>query len=171
MRKVILFISTSVDGFIAKKDRGVDWLCTDEDYGFQKFQQTIDTTLMGNTTYKQVVNFGCNSIFSEKNFVFSREKHKDTNEVEFITEDIPKFVLSLKQKHGKDIWLIGGSEINTLLIRNNLIDEIVVNIHPVILGEGIPIFANSKKEKKLHLRSQHIYKNGLIQASYTVGKN
>jgi dihydrofolate reductase len=170
MRKIILFTATSLDGFIARKDGGVDWLFTDKDYGFEKFHQSIDTTLMGNTTYKAILSFGCTALFTEKNYVCSRTKQNDTDSITYIAEDIPKFVSSLAQKKGKNIWLVGGGEINTLLLRNNLIDEMVVSIHPIILGEGIPLFANCKKEKKMQLLQQHIFDNGLIQATYKILK-
>lgn len=169
MRKVKLFIATSLDSFIATTDGGVDWLFGDRDYGYGDFYNSIDTTLMGNKTYKQILEFGVDFPYSDKtNYVFSKQPHKNTEFVSFIGEDLVSFVLSLKQKEGKDIWLIGGGEINGFFLSHHLIDEIILSVHPVILGQGLPLFSCQLKQQDLRLLNCKTFPSGLVQVLYEV---
>lgn len=167
MRKVILFIATSLDGFIARKDGSIDWLFSDQDYGYSSFIKSIDTTLTGHSTYKQVLTFGEFPYKGTTNYIFSRTSQPpDGNPVTFISSDIAQFVRDLKQQKGKHIWLVGGGQINTVMLNAGLIDEMVVSIHPVILGEGLPVFAGQPNETKFRLARQKSFESGLIQTTY-----
>jgi dihydrofolate reductase len=171
MRKVKLFIATSLDSFIATTDGGVDWLFGDRDYGYRDFYNSIDTTLMGNNTYKQILEFGVDFPYTDKtNYVFSKQPQKDTEFVSFIgeDEDLVSFVVSLKQKEGKDIWLIGGGEINAFFLSHHLIDEMILSVHPVILGPGLPLFAGQLRQQDLRLLNCKTFPSGLAQLVYGV---
>ena len=148
MRKIVLFIATSLDGYIARENGDIDWLFSDQDYGYSKFFDSIDTVLMGGKTYRQVMGFGGDFPYASKNcFVFTHDVSYESNdEVTFIHHNLEEFTTALKEKEGKDIWLIGGSEINTILLNEGLIDEMRIFMHPVILGHGIPLFKESSKE-------------------------
>jgi len=157
MRKLKLYIAQSIDGFIATSTGNVDWLndtknqdLDENTYGYLDFYNSIDTTLMGYNTYKEILNFDIPFPYTDKqNYVFSRNHQKtDDNPVEFISNNIAEFISKLKQEKGKDIWLIGGGEINKLLLNENLIDEIIISIKSVVLGQGIPMFANGTDMKK-----------------------
>lgn len=167
MRKLVLYIATSLDGYIARQSGDVDWLFHDQDYGFKKFFITIDTVLMGRRTYEQVLTFGGYPYSSTQGFVFSRtrEGQQDKN-VKFISGNIVKFVQDLKASEGKNIWLIGGFKIIEPLIKNDLIDEYIISIHPIILGEGIPLFPANFESIELKLKICEYFESGLVQLTF-----
>jgi dihydrofolate reductase len=178
MRQIVLYSAVSLDNYIARKDGNVDWLdapeyeLPDEDYGYTDFNQTIDTTLMGHNTYNALLGFDVPFPYPDKtNYIFSRTAdHEDTEYVKFITGDIANFVRELKNEKGKDIWLIGGGQINTLLLNNHLIDKVRLTLIPVTLGEGIPLFLGQAKETTLKLESNKTYENGFVQLTYSIYK-
>jgi len=166
MRKVKLFIASSLDGFIASEDGSVDWLPTDGDYGYKKFYDSIDTVLMGRKTYDQILGFGEYPYSGKKGYVFTKDPKigKDSN-VEFVSEVID-FTSGLVASPGEDIWIVGGAEIITILLNSDLIDEIILTIIPIVIGKGIPLFNDIKKEVKLQLVNSTDYKDGLVQLHY-----
>lgn len=175
MRKIVLYIATSIDGYIARKDGSIDWLedpkyaLENEDYGYYDFMKTIDTTLMGNSTYQQVLGFDMPFPYQETtNYVFTKTpKKKNEPFVEFFSGNIPEFIKTLKQKEGKDIWLIGGGKLNTVFLDNGLIDEIILSIIPITLGEGITLFVGAKKlDSQFKLVSSKAYDNSFVQLHY-----
>jgi dihydrofolate reductase len=176
MRQVVLYIAASLDNFIARTDGNVDWLSlpdfqvSGEDYGYQDFYTTIDTTLMGNSTYKFILDQDVPFPYPDKtNYVFSRSKtNRDTEYVRFISGDIVPFVSQLKQEAGRDIWLIGGGQVNTLLLNNHLIDKIILTLVPMTLGEGIPLFHGTTREVKFSLQSSRSFSSGMVQLTLLV---
>lgn len=174
MRKIILYSASSLDQFIARKNGEIDWLFSDPDcdYGFFDFFASVDATLMGNKTYQQVLSFDCEFPYKGKdNYVFTRnaDLQKDEN-VQFITSKIDEFVNNLKSQKGKDIWLIGGGEINSLFLKNGWIDKICLSVHPVWLGEGLPLFPQFFEQRDLILENTKTYETGLVQLVYAVNK-
>lgn len=167
MRKVILFIASSLDCFIARKNGDVSWLFMDSDYGYKKFYNSIDTVLMGRKTYETAKKFEKVPYKEKKCFVFSRMQMKNNGNVDFVKNPV-QFTKSILKQKGKNIWLGGGAEIISLFLNNKLIDEIVISMHPIILGNGIHLFKCIKKDVKLNLISKKIYKNGLVQLKYKV---
>ena len=168
MRKIKLFIASSLDGFIARENSGIDWLFTG-DYGYAKFYNSIDTVLMGRKTYELSLKLG-ESYKGKRAIVFTKQKNlKKLENVEFISNAV-NFTKKLKNSKEKDIWLVGGGEIVSLLLNNNLIDEILLFVHPIILGKGIPLFKNIKKEVKLKLVRTKYYNDGLVEMNYRVSK-
>src|SRR5664279_1394932 len=123
MRKIKLYIAVSLDGKIAKPDGDVKWLDKIPnpdhlDYGYSDFLKSIDTTLMGNYTYKQLLGFGIDFPYGGKaNYVFTRNTElKEDENVKYISTDPVSFVKDLKSSTGGDIWLIGGGEVNSLFL-------------------------------------------------------
>ncbi len=174
MRNLILYSAASIDNFIARADGDIDWLnateysIPDEDYGYKEFYDSIDTILMGNNTYKQLMSFNLPFPYPDKkNYVFSRtDTLEDNKNAEFVSGDIASFVQNLKEGKGSDIWLVGGGQLNTILLNNNLIDKIILTVVPVILGSGIPLFAGNSLIQKFHLMSCRSFSNGFIQLAY-----
>jgi dihydrofolate reductase len=166
MRKVILNVAVTIDGFIAGPNGEYDWCFTDDDYGMTDFLKSVDSTLMGGKSYRQIKDFG--PPYPEfTNYVFSRsETNSPYENVAFVNDDIPEFVRSLKQKKGKDIWLFGGSEIINSLIRENLVDEMMLAIHPLLLGGGLPLFKDGDERKSFRLSDSITYPSGLVQLIY-----
>lgn len=172
MRRVQLYIAASIDGYIARPDGGIDWLSTvekkGEDYGYNDFLASIDTTLMGRKTYEDVLGFGGPFPYmNTANYVFSRrQRQPDGNPVHLISEDPAAFVKGLKEKPGGNIWLIGGGQLNTALLNAGLIDEMILSVIPIVLGEGILLFGGQPKETKWKLTNHKAFDTGLVQMSY-----
>ena len=165
MRNLKLYIATSMDGKIARKDGGLDWLPdpASEDYGFDEFMSGIDAIIMGYKTYEISISFGDWPYKRKNTFVFSRNSSKAViPEASLISQDPVTFVRDLKTKPGKDIWLIGGGEIIALLHDAGLIDEYIIAYIPVILGEGIELFPNIKNHVNLSLAKHKVYSNGSV---------
>lgn len=174
MKKVILYIAASLDHYIALRDGSVEWLNApeyqlgNEDYGYKNFYNSIDTILMGHNTYKVIRSFDIPFPYHDKvNYVLTRaENNKDNNEVKFIGGDIVSFVKKLKKEKGRKIWLMGGGKINTLMLKNGLIDKVILTLIPIILGDGIPLFDGVTRMEKFYLEGHQAYENGLIQLRY-----
>lgn len=170
MGKLKLFIAASLDGYIARPDGSVDWLFTDGDYGYQDFYGSIGTVLMGRKTYDKVLEFGDYPYKDKRSIVFTRQDPslQITDKPEFVSGDIVKFTDSLRRSEDSDIWLVGGSQIIRLFLEQDLIDEIILSIHPVILGNGIPLFDRIKKEVRMELINDVSFESGLVQLHYRI---
>jgi dihydrofolate reductase len=171
MRKVTFGGASSLDNFIARKDDAVDWLLwSDEVMGVMTdFWKTIDTVVMGRKTYEVALKSGMSSYPGVKSYVFSRTvKESHGNGVEIISEDAAGFVRELKNQEGKDICVMGGGELARSLFEADLIDEIGFNIHPVLLGSGIPLFHEMSHQIDLELIDTKIFKTGCVLVTYSV---
>jgi len=169
MRKIILFIASSLDGYIARKNGDLDWLPENCSSGYDEFIKSIDTVIMGKKTYDQVLTFGDYPYKNKKSYVFTRnnEYSKDEN-TEFVN-DAEKLVKDIVTNSGKDIWLIGGAEIISAFVNLGFVDEIILSIIPIVLGNGIPLFKNIEKEVKLELIKTTDY-DALVELYYKIQK-
>lgn len=167
--KIILYIATSLDGFIARKDGSVDWLSPyengQEDYGYKDFLKKVEIVIMGNTTYKQVLTFGEFPYKGKDCYVLTRNKEKriDAN-VTFVSKNAKDFISQLSDN--KNIWLVGGASIIDEFLKFDLIDEFIITIIPILLGEGIPLFKGRSNEKNLELIDVKTFDPGLMQLYY-----
>ncbi|MFM2062886.1 MAG: hypothetical protein RLZZ507_2556 [Cyanobacteriota bacterium] len=168
MRKIRLFIASSLDGYIADKTGKVDWLFTDDDYGYSEFFNQIDTLIMGNKTYQQILGFGEYPYPGKEAFVFSKMQHGEQDDhVKFVGEDLENFIKNLRRSSGDDIWLVGGSQVIEFFMEKGFLDEIIIAIHPIILGDGIPLFSkNTNITQRLDLIDVKTYPSGLVQVYY-----
>jgi dihydrofolate reductase len=172
MRKVTFGVANSLDNFIARKNHAVDWLhWSKETAAFvSQFWKTIDTVLWGRKTYEVALKGGgVGSYGNVKNYVFSRtiKKSRDKDAI-IISEDAAKFVRKLKKQKGKGICVMGGGELGKSLLEANVVDEIGFNIHPVLLGSGIPLFHAMKRQIELELLECRQFKNGCVLVRYRV---
>ena len=171
MRKVTFGGANSLDNFFARKDDAFDWiLWSDEAAAIMKdYWQTIDTVVMGRRTYEVTLKNNATSYPGVKNYVFSRTLKKSPDKkVEIIREDAADFVRKLKTRKGKDICVLGGGLLAKSLFEADLIDEIGFNIHPVLLGQGIPLFHEMSHQINLELLECKTFKNGCVFVSYRV---
>lgn len=167
MRRVKLFIATSLDGFIARADGAVDWLYTDGDFGMREFFASVDTALIGRKTHDQMVAWGHPAYAGMENYVFSRTRRADDGvPVRYVSADIEEFVGQLRRKPGKDLWLVGGGDLIAEFRERDLIDDVILSIHPVLLGEGIPLFPGRHEPLNLELTRCAEYERGLVQLWY-----
>ena len=166
MRRLKLYIATSLDGYIAGPNGEIDWLEAggNLDYGYRELYSSIDTTLMGTATYRLTLTVDDFPYPDKTNYVFTRgTPPPDTAYVRFISGDIARFVRSLKEQSGNDIWLVGGGQINTVMLNEALIDEIILTLFPLVLGEGIPLFASGARRSSFKTVGYERYTTGLIQ--------
>lgn len=167
MRKLILFIATSLVGRIAGPNGEIDWRFTDQDYGYSKFYATIDTVVMGRKTYDVSLSFGEYPYPGTQAFVFSRTRGGEHDDhATFVSGDISRFVRTLKSQPGRNIWLVGGGEIIRPLLQDDLIDELRIFVHPIVLGAGVPSFPPPLSIKKLNFRECYAFGTGLVCWTY-----
>lgn len=174
MRKVTFGAACSLDNFIARPDGAVDWLLFGKEAAavMKDFWVTIDTILMGRKTFEvamsQYQDDGDPS--GIKTYVFSRTlKDSPHKGVEIVSENAAGFVRDLKEQEGKDICLMGGGDFARTLFEAGLVDEIGFNIHPVLLGRGIPLFLEMNRQTDLELLECRPFKNGCVLVTYRVG--
>jgi dihydrofolate reductase len=173
-RKVIVHIATSADGYIARPDGDIEWLTSRPApagfYGIDAFMRTIDTTIYGRKTYDESLRLGAKFDAGGRNVVFSRQaRPADAPKgVEFTSETIDAFMRRLREQPGKDIWLMGGGELIADFLDARAIDEFVISVVPVFIGDGIPLIARRHRETLLELRSVERFDDGLVQSHYVV---
>jgi dihydrofolate reductase len=168
MGKIILYIAASLDGYIARETGDVDWLPMNTDSGYDEFYKSIDTIIMGKKTYDQILTFGEYPYKGKKSFVFSRDDSltKDEN-VEFAS-NVEEFARKLASHHSKEnIWLVGGSELFSAFLQHKLVNEVILSVIPIVLGNGISLFQNINQEVKLELMKTTKY-CGLVELHYKI---
>jgi len=180
MRKIIVYIATSADGFIARKDGAVDWLDRPPvkgNYGMGEFYKSIDTILWGRKTYDMIRKFqkegkAAPDMFGgTKNYAFSRRPPKKVLAgFDFVTEPIRKFARRLRKQKGKDIWMMGGGGIIGSFLDEGAIDEFIINVIPTFIGEGIPLIAPRHRTVPLKLLSTKKFSDGVLRLHYAVSE-
>ncbi|MGM0875733.1 MAG: dihydrofolate reductase family protein [Bacillota bacterium] len=173
-RKLVLFIATSLDGYIATQDESLEWLFNVEgegDNGYSEFYETVDTILIGKKTYDWIMKHET-AEFPYKNkecYVFTRSPIEDTEDVNFINEDIVRFTNKLKNEEGKNIWIVGGGELLHSFIKEKLVDELILTVAPTLIGKGIPLFKKGNYQLELSLRGTKHF-NQFVELHYEVKK-
>lgn len=177
MKKIKIYIAISLNGKIAKADGSVDWLESipvpeGSDYGYSDFYNSIDTTIQGNSTYKQILGWGIEFPYKDKtNYVLTTDTSLVDNEnVSFISKDHIETIKTLKNESGKDIWLIGGGHANAMLMNAGLVDQIYIHIMPIVLDKGIDLFGTLLKDTHLELLQNKSYETGVMELIYDVKK-
>ena len=173
-RKIIVHIAASADGYIARPDDDLEWLTSRPAppgfYGMNAFMKTIDTLLLGSKTYEASLRLGGKFDAKTKTIVFSR--HAPPADVppgvEFESGDVAAVVQRLRERQGKDIWLMGGGELIASFLDAQAIDEFVVSVVPVFIGDGIPLIARRRRHVPLELQSVERFDDGLVQLHYRV---
>jgi dihydrofolate reductase len=173
MRKVTFGGANSLDNYLARTDHGVDWLLWGDEAQavMADYWKTIDTVLMGRKTYEVALRQGGggSSYPGIKTYVFSRTlPEKVDGDLTITARDVVAFVRDLKTLKGMDICLMGGGELAKPLFEAGLIDEIGFNIHPVLLGSGIPLFHTMSRQIDLHLLECKAFQNGCVLVRYAV---
>jgi dihydrofolate reductase len=180
-RKIIVYIATSADGFIARSDGSVDWLDRPSpkgDYGMGAFYKSIDTILWGRKTYDMALDFQRKGVTGSafdtkvKNYVFTRSQPQPAPPpgVEFVNEPIKAFATRLRQEKGKHIWMMGGAGIIASFLDQGEIDEFMIHVIPKFIGEGIPLIAPSRRTVPLELISSTKFTDGVVKLHYAVSK-
>jgi len=169
MRKIILGVAVSLDGFIEGPNGEYDWCFTDQDYGMAEFFQRIDTVFMGRKSYELTLTMeGGGGMPSMKEYVFSNTLKKAKEGTTILSGDIKQSIEKIKKEAGKDIWLFGGAGLTSSLMNLGLVDEISLAVHPILLGSGKPMFTGIMKRIKLNLVDTKTYSTGLVSLVYNL---
>ncbi len=172
-RKVILYIATSLDGYIAGPNDDLSFLklvqTEGEDYGYSEFYKTVDTVIMGRKTFDWVTKEISGLPHpNKKTYIITRTKRQDIGNTKFYTGNLKYLVLKLKNKKGKNIFCDGGAEIIHELLQDKLVDELIISIVPLLLGKGTRLFKDGRSLQKLSHISTKSFPKGLIQIHYSI---
>lgn len=170
-RKVILYISMSLDGYIATKDNSLEFISMveqeGEDYGYNDFVKSIDAVIIGRKTYEKVIEMGYEYPHTDKDvYIVTRTAKPSIGNFKFYSDDLSRLVNHLRSQPGKNIYCDGGSEIANELIKNNLVDEFIISVIPILLGDGIKLFNDGRPKQTLELISAKQFDKGLTQLHY-----
>jgi dihydrofolate reductase len=169
-RKLILYIAMSLDGYIAKPNDDLGFLSVvdkeGEDYGYADFVSSVDTVIIGRKTYDWVTKLFDFPHAEKRTYVITRTQRPNLGNLEFYTGSLTELVLKLKAEIGKNIYCDGGAEIVNDLLKNNLIDEFIISVIPILVGSGKKLFNDGRPEQMLHLVSAKAYDSGLVQLHY-----
>ncbi len=170
-RKIIVHIAASADGYIARPDGDLEWLTSRPApkgfYGMEAFMESVDTMIIGRKTYEVSLRLGA-KFDKDRTIVFSHQPRPADApaRVEFVNGDVGALVSGLREQPGKDIWLMGGGEIIASFLDARAIDEFVVSVVPVFIGDGIPLIARRHRHVPLTLDSVQSFPDGLVQLRY-----
>jgi len=176
MKKIILNLAVSLDGFIATIEGNVDWLndidMGDSDGGFVEFLEQVDSIIMGSSSYLTTMKLGKNDwpFKGHKSYVFTKRQIEQSNYAEFIDSDVEEFIRKLKEQEGKNIWLFGGGQFIQTVRELNLVDEYFISIIPKLIGNGISLFSKTINKNTLALQSVN-KRNDVVQLHYKVIDN
>jgi dihydrofolate reductase len=183
--RVTIHMAASLDGFIARKDGGVDWLETSDEFvdgdtispGFvDAFLKTIDCYVMGSRTYETALRFeaqGLGWAYGDKpTFVLTtRDLPRTRGTVEFYSGDLPQLVNGRLRHTFRNIWFVGGGVVCGECLRLGLADEVYYSILPVLIGDGIQFFEKLDRDIALHLAGVKAYKSGMVELRYEVRRH
>lgn len=174
-RRIIVYIATSADGYIARPNGDVGWLDRPRpkgNYGMGEFLKTIDTILWGRKTYGKGIEMGMKAAgFGKgiKNYVFSHRPQQSVEPgVEFINESIKTFAQRLRSQPGKNVWMMGGGGIIASFLDESEIDEVIIHVVPIFIGEGIALIEPRHRSVQLKLVSSRSYPDGVVRLHYLI---
>ncbi|MGD1805031.1 dihydrofolate reductase family protein [Dapis sp. BLCC M126] len=168
-----VYIATSLDGFIATSNGGLDWLeelpnPEQSDYGFAKFMNNIDAVVMGRKTLEKVLTFE-RWVYNQPVFVLSNSLTKLPEEIfgkaEIVSGEIKRLIIQLNQKGYQNLYIDGGRVIQSFL-QEDLIDEMIITRAPILLGKGFPLFGQLEKHLQFRHKKTEIYNNTLVKSHY-----
>lgn len=171
-RNVILYIAMSLDGYIAQPNDDLSFLSLvqmeGEDYGYSSFIETVDTVILGRRTYDWVTAQVEYPHKDKTSYVITRTAQPSIDQLHFYSGELPALIHQLKQQTGKNIFCDGGAQVVNALLKHQLIDELIISIIPVIVGNGIKLFNDGRPHQELQLLSSKAYPSGLTQLHYTI---
>ncbi|MFL0363898.1 dihydrofolate reductase family protein [Pseudobacillus sp. 179-B 2D1 NHS] len=182
-RRIILDLAVTLDGFIEGANGEVDWCIMDSEMEFVNFLNQIDTILYGRKSYELWGEFTPKTedddtekelwrlIHSKEKYVFSKTQKSTDNKAIFINDHILEEVNKLKNQPGKDIWLYGGSSLIATFVNLGLVDEFRLSVHPVVLGEGKPLFGDIEERLNLKMVDTRTFSSGVVQLIYHLDEN
>ena len=176
MRKVILGLAVTLDGYIEGPNGEYDWCFTDQDYGLNKFFSRVDTIFIGRKSYEMAKKHADNNngevvpgMPRMTEYVFSNSLKSVGEGAILVSGDSLAQARKIKEQPGKDIWLFGGASLTDALMKDGLVDELWMSVHPILLGSGKPLFRPQDTRTKLTLLHSKTYETGLVSLQYSIG--
>lgn len=171
--KIVLYIAVSVDGYIAKPGDDLSFLSRveqeGEDYGYSGFMETVDTVIMGRKTYEWVTaNVPVFPHAGIDTYIITHNPRPSLGRIRFYTGDLGELIAELRNRPGKNIFIDGGAEIVHELLKQRLIDKMILSIIPVVLGNGVRLFKDGRPEQSLNLIGSKQFSTGLVQLDYAI---
>ncbi len=171
-RKIIVYIATSADGYIARGDGSYDWLDRPRpkgNYGMATFFRSIDTILWGRKTYELALKVGGSRVGKRiENYVFSHRRLPPKPGWKYVKEPIRPFAERLRATTGKDVWIMGGAGLIGSFLDAGQIDEFIINVIPIFIGEGIPLIQPRRRHVALELKSSRRFSDGVVRLRYAM---
>jgi len=175
MRKVILGLAVSLDGFIEGPNGEYDWCFTDQDYGLNEFFSRVDSVFIGRKSYEMAQQHASNNngevvpgMPRMTEYVFSNTLQSVKEDAILVSGDSMAEARRVKELPGKDIWLFGGASLTDALMKEGLVDELWMSVHPILLGSGKPLFRRQDYRTQLTLLDSKTYETGLVSLRYKV---
>jgi len=170
-RKVIVYIAVSLDGYIAKPNDDLGFLSIVEeegqDYGYADFIKTVDAVIVGRKTYDKVLSMGVDFPHADKDaYIITRTPRPAIGSIQFYNGNLKSLVERLQSEDGKNIFCDGGAEVINELLKDNLIDEFIISVIPILVGSGTRLFKEGRPEQNLELVSVNKFAKGLVQLHY-----
>lgn len=165
---VTVFIAMSLDGFIAGPGDEIDWLFTEQDYGFTPFFDQVDTLIMGRRTYAMSCSFDSWPYPNKRTLVWTRQAPPPDPRVSFTSANLPTLIARARSEGSRGIWLVGGGELVRSALQTQVVDAFTIAIHPIVLGGGIPLFPAGTPRQWLTLTDCEAFASGLLIARYRV---
>jgi dihydrofolate reductase len=170
MTEFIIYIATSLDGYIARSDESIDWLNStgeeiDQDTGYTQFYESIDALVMGYSTYEQVLGFGDWPYPGKLSYVLTNQNLSTTTSDVIFIKSLEEVIEEIIKRGHRLVWLVGGGKVISPFIRNGLVDEYHIFLIPIILGSGISLY-QSLPEVKLQLIETKSYSSGVVELHY-----
>jgi len=175
MRKLILGLAVSLDGYIEGPNGEYDWCFTDQDYGLEEFFSRVDSIFIGRKSYEILQQYSGNN--SEAGipgmppmteYVFSNTLKQVKEGAILLSGDSMGQARRIKEQPGKDIWLYGGAVLTDALMQEGLVDELWMSVHPILLGSGKPLFSKQDYRTQLTLLDSRTYETGLVSLRYSI---
>ena len=172
MGEVILYIATSLDGYIADEEGGVGWLeryeAGDDDYGYAALLERVGTAIMGGRTYRQVLGFGPWPYATLTTYVVTRQSLADppAPSIRSFRGDVRELVARIRANSDRDVWLVGGADLVSQFVNRHLIDEYILFVMPLLLGRGIRLFRDLRSPTPLELERAVSYASGVVELCY-----
>ena len=166
MTRVRLYVAISLDGFVAGPDHGLDWLFTDGDYGYKQFYAGVAGLVMGRRTYDIVRGFGDWPYGDRPSWVFTRSPVPAHENVTFVAGRPAELLPKIAAQAGGDLWLVGGGDLTASFMVAGLVDELILSIHPIVLGDGVRLFQRGIPRLDLELVNSETWASGLVQLTY-----
>lgn len=174
MPKIVLYIASSLDGFIARKDGDVSWLnpyqVEGQDYGYSEFLSSIDIIVMGSKTFDQLPTLGPWPYGNTKTYVLTRRDLKIPEGARVVLHpgSLDELLMAIREESRKGIWPVGGAAVAQSFLRHKAIGEIIISFIPILLGQGISLFGDTGAGSGLLLLESRLYKNGIVQLHYGI---